>query len=86
LWERPDQFLPERFLDADDQHKFSYFPFGGGLHNCIGRHFAELEMLLVITVLWKKFHFETITDAKEAIGITLKPDRVIMSRVSSRGL
>ena len=83
LWERPDEFNPDRFADTalPERHKYSFFPFGGGSHNCIGRHFAELEMLLIIATLLSKFTFETDMNAKEAIGITLKPNQPIIGRV-----
>jgi cytochrome P450 len=80
LWPKPDAFNPDRFLypTLPERHKYSFFPFGGGLHNCIGRHFAELEMMLIITMLLKNFTFETDITAEEAIGITLKPNRPIV--------
>jgi cytochrome P450 len=83
LWERPNEFNPDRFADSaqPERHKYSFFPFGGGLHNCIGRHFAELEMLLIIATLCREIGFETEVNAKEAIGVTLKPDRPLIGRV-----
>ncbi len=38
----PDQFRPERWLDASAKNipKFAYFPFGGGPRLCIGNTFA----------------------------------------------
>ena len=70
-------FYPEHFLNqqAGNRHKYAFFPFGGGLHNCIGRHFAELEMMIVIVTSLRAFTFETINTVKEAASITLKPDR-----------
>jgi cytochrome P450 len=38
LWERPNEFYPERFVNPEmetERHKYAFFPFGGGLHNCI---------------------------------------------------
>jgi cytochrome P450 len=86
FWEQPNAFYPEHFLNqqADKRHKYAFFPFGGGLHNCIGRHFAELEMMIVIVTLLREFSFETRNTVKEAASITLKPDRDI--RVSIKPL
>jgi cytochrome P450 len=51
VYERPDEFLPERFLDATPE-TFSWIPFGGGIRRCIGASFAQLEMKLILrTVL-----------------------------------
>ncbi|OQW79291.1 MAG: cytochrome P450 [Proteobacteria bacterium ST_bin11] len=83
LWDKPEEFNPNRFLETatPERHKYAFFPFGGGLHNCIGKHFAELEMLLVIASFIREFNFETDISVKEAFSITLKPDRVIVGNV-----
>ena len=84
LWERPNEFYPEHFLKNIGQvgrHKYSFYPFGGGLHNCIGRHFVELEMMIVIVTLLREFTFKTNGNVKEAASITLKPDRDIVATV-----
>jgi cytochrome P450 len=82
LWERPNEFNPAHFIGASERHKYSFFPFGGGLHNCIGRHFAELEMLIIIVTLLRAFSFKTTINAKEAIGITLTPDQPITGTIT----
>lgn len=83
IWENPEQFRPERFLDAGDcaRHRYGFFPFGGGLHNCIGKHFAELEMLLIIARFYRRFSFETDIVAKPALSVTLKPDCDVTGRL-----
>lgn len=37
-FERPDEFIPERFEDEEAIHKnqFAYMPFGEGPRQCIG--------------------------------------------------
>jgi cytochrome P450 len=35
LWEEPEAFRPERFLDGQPE-PYSYLPFGGGAHRCLG--------------------------------------------------
>jgi len=80
LWERPDEFYPEHFINqaASKRHKYAFFPFGGGLHNCIGKHFAELEMMVIIVTLLREFKIITHADIKEAFSITLKPNIDVM--------
>lgn len=84
LWEKPNEFYPEHFLNlqAGKRHKYAYFPFGGGLHNCIGRHFAELEMMIIIVSLLRTFTFKTLGDIREAASMTLKPARDVIATVS----
>lgn len=51
IYDRPDEFLPERYLQAVPE-TFSWIPFGGGIRRCIGASFALLEMKLILrTVL-----------------------------------
>ncbi len=44
-WDNPMAFDPMRFAPPREEHKrhsFSYVPFGGGAHKCIGMHFANM--------------------------------------------
>jgi averantin hydroxylase len=60
---RPDDFLPERFLPADDpaysvefanDDRAALQPFALGPRNCIGRNLAYTEMRLVLVrMLWR---------------------------------
>jgi cytochrome P450 len=45
IWAEPDSFDPTRFSeDAQrNRHKFSFVPFGGGAHMCLGLHFAYMQ-------------------------------------------
>lgn len=43
-------FLPERWLMENGVlHGFASLPFGYGRRMCLGRRFAELEMIIVIS-------------------------------------
>jgi cytochrome P450 family 135 len=51
VYESPNEFMPERFLETPPE-TFSWIPFGGGIRRCIGASFATLEMKLILrTVL-----------------------------------
>ena len=44
-WTNPFEFDPNRFSAGRQEHKnhsFCYIPFGGGIHKCIGMHFANM--------------------------------------------
>ena len=46
LWTDPGRFDPDRFLPEraeDRRHRFAWSPFGGGVHKCLGLHFAMLQ-------------------------------------------
>ena len=57
-WERPNEFVPARWLDADAEKRrprFAYLPFGGGPHICIGNGFSLMEATLVLATLAPRF-------------------------------
>ena len=56
-WEEADRFEPERFSPARsaDRAKFVYLPFGAGPRQCIGNHFAMIELLVVVATLAQRF-------------------------------
>jgi cytochrome P450 len=68
VWSVPghpaDTFWAERFLHketADAGTKVAtgdFFPYGGGLFSCPGRHFAKQELLAAVALLLLKFDFE----------------------------
>jgi cytochrome P450 len=50
-WTDPDTFDPDRFSTErreDQQHRFGWIPFGGGVHKCIGLHFGTLEVKAIL--------------------------------------
>jgi len=51
MWEKPDEFSPERFLSS--QGRGSYLPFGLGPRNCVGAAVGMLECLATLAVILK---------------------------------
>ena len=60
LWNRPDSFEPNRFLDGarESIDRFAYLPFGVGPRTCIGATFAIQEATIVLAALMRQFTFE----------------------------
>jgi cytochrome P450 family 135 len=50
VYEAPEEFRPERFLENAPE-TFSWIPFGGGIRRCIGASFATLEMKLMLRTM-----------------------------------
>jgi cytochrome P450 len=76
LWPEPERFLPRRWLDGDvDRHRYAYFPFGGGPRQCIGNTFAELEAILVLATLCRRWRVAPVPGAevRPRAMITLRP-------------
>ncbi|KAF7378859.1 hypothetical protein HZH66_015093 [Vespula vulgaris] len=56
---RSNEFYPERWLQDDGvRHAFASLPFGYGKRMCLGRRFAELEMIIVISKILQYYKIE----------------------------
>jgi cytochrome P450 len=90
LWEEPERFRPERFLDGSAQarlHRASYYPFGYGQRTCIGNHLATMEMQLVVAMLAQKFELTCSPSAppvEPEFSTALRPRGGLWMRVRRR--
>jgi cytochrome P450 len=75
FWDAPEEFRPERFLDADaDRPEYAYFPFGGGPRRCIGQQFAMTEAQLVLATIARDWTMKRNYDDLElSASVTLRP-------------
>ncbi|HVW80848.1 MAG TPA: cytochrome P450 [Mycobacteriales bacterium] len=56
-----DVFDPSRYLDPrreDDVNPWTWIPFGGGRHRCVGAAFAMMQLKAVFSVLLRDYAFE----------------------------
>nr|AKJ23355.1 CYP71AJ25 [Thapsia garganica] len=82
LWENPEKFQPERFLNSPIDYKglhYEYLPFGGGRRGCPGIQFAMAVNELAVANVVHKFDFELPNgetredlDMTGVTGITLR--------------
>ena len=54
LWDRPEDFRPERFLTGEVD-RTAFLPFGAGLRLCIGREFANVEGVLMLAAIASRY-------------------------------
>jgi cytochrome P450 len=61
-WEHPESFDPERFAKAKEKlhTPCSHLPFGAGPRGCIGGNYAMLQMLMILSVLVRKYDFSLV--------------------------
>jgi len=73
LWDRPDEFLPERFLDAAPP-RYAYVPFSIGPRVCTGQQFGLVEAVICLATLAQSF------------GLSVRPGHQVMpvSRLTLR--
>jgi pentalenene oxygenase len=59
LFDEPDRFLPERWLDGrPGAHKFAYVAFGVGGRRCIGETMAMTSLIAMLPILGRDWDFE----------------------------
>ncbi|KAM5271830.1 steroid 17-alpha-hydroxylase/17,20 lyase [Ctenodactylus gundi] len=80
-WHKPDQFMPERFLDSTKSQiispSLSYLPFGAGPRACVGEVLARQELFLTIAWLLQRFDF-TVPDDGELPSLEGDPKVVFL--------
>lgn len=82
IYERPDEFIPERFSPEEVQKRpsCSFLPFGDGPRNCIGRRFGIMELRIGLALLLKHFQF-SICDRTPSIPMDVCPKKLILSPI-----
>lgn len=84
-FDAPDTFQPERF-----NHRitpWTYFPFGGGSHTCLGRPFSLVELPYLAALVARTFDIEFLpgNDIQLHLRIGLTPNGQIPVKVKKRG-
>lgn len=70
IWDRPDEFDPERFGTPEGKAAMrkAYFPFSAGQRVCPGSGFAMAEGTLLLAMLVRAFKFEVV-EGREAMPV-----------------
>ena len=55
LWPDPQRFDPDRWAAGTAHSDMAYYPFGGGIHLCIGKYLFRVEALLALAALHSAF-------------------------------
>ena len=86
FWPRPQEFDPTRFLKPAPLHRYAYFPFGGGRHQCLGMHFALLEGTMILAQLATSFAVRPSAgqDVRPQPGITLRQTQNMRTTIEVR--
>jgi len=77
VYPEPNAFRPKRFL-GDQPDSYSFVPFGGGAHRCVGATLAMLEIKVVLKAILARFEVKPVS-SREARpvprAVTLAPRR-----------
>lgn len=85
LWEQPEHFQPERFLERRPR-PYEFFPFGGGARYCLGAGFAFHEMRIVLAHILSRFKIQPSPEYRPKIirrGVTLAPSKGVPIRIQA---
>jgi cytochrome P450 len=66
FWPDPEAFDPDRFSPESSagRHRFAWFPFLGGPHQCIGQEFAMMEATLIVAMIAQSFRLRLAPGAR----------------------
>ncbi|MGB5913562.1 MAG: cytochrome P450 [Phormidesmis sp.] len=77
FWQNPEQFDPDRFLPerAIARPKYAYMPWGAGPHVCIGKNFALMEAVMILSAIAARFQITLVPNQSVEIDprFTLRP-------------
>ncbi len=75
IYERPEEFHPERFIEHSPP-PYSWIPFGGGVRRCLGSGFALAEMRAVMQTVLTRVQLAPEREAPERVvrrAFTISP-------------
>jgi cytochrome P450 len=87
-FEKAESFRPERWEGdlAQRLPRFAYFPFGGGPRQCIGNTFAQMEAVLILAAIARRFRLALVPGQRVTPTpyVTLRPEPGISMRLAVR--
>ncbi|XP_029637190.2 cytochrome P450 4V2-like [Octopus sinensis] len=83
----PSTFNPDRFLTENVKHAFAFIPFAAGPRVCIGVRLAYMELKIVLSRFFQRFHVEAtqkIEDIPPSMEMVLRPTKDIYAILTHR--
>ena len=88
LWDQPNVFDPDRFLNNPglNKGKDKFMPFGAGPRVCVGAAFAVMESMMALATLVRDFEIKPDSDCypRPVMTVTLRPNGGILASVKRR--
>ena len=86
IYSEPQRFRPERW-ETIKPNLYEYFPFGAGVHSCIGRTFATTEIKIILAIVLQRFRPELVDGARidrmPRAMLLLRPNGAIPMKLSA---
>jgi cytochrome P450 len=86
LYDSPQEYRPERFLEEETE-SYAWIPFGGGVRRCIGASFAQVEMRTVLREVLRRVRLRAPSQRPERgviRHVTVVPGRGARAVVEER--
>lgn len=87
-WERPLEFMPERFCHEGAEKSYAFLPFSRGPRRCIAELFAMTEISIIIVNVLRNFHLSLATENNELpeaiASVSLKPKDGMPLKITKR--
>ena len=86
VWDDAEAFDPGRFLDKRFEREF-FLPFGAGLRQCIGKDFAYVEGVLLLSMFAAEFELRPVAGGglpRRVPQVTVRPPAGLPLRVRRR--
>ncbi|MFV2102696.1 cytochrome P450 [Micromonospora sp. LOL_024] len=79
----PERFAPER---TEQRHRSAYYPFGLGIHRCLGEQLFQLEAQLIVATLISRYRFALTEPSVPGIRVaaSLRPRRRVELTLTGR--
>jgi cytochrome P450 len=76
LWDDPDAFRPDRWLNGPRPDRWQYLPFGDGPRICIGMRFALQEATIILATLMARYRVTPVPGRapKPVMILTTRPE------------
>ncbi|TDC01146.1 cytochrome P450 [Nonomuraea longispora] len=88
FWDRPLEFDPDRFAATGKprRHRYAYFPFGGGPHQCLGQHLFMMEAKVYLASLLSRHRvmIDAAGPISPRLATVLQPDRPVTMTLTKR--
>ena len=88
FWENPEAFDPDRFLPerSEGRPKYAYMPWGAGPHACIGKNFALMEAMMILSAIAQRFQIDLLPNQTIEVDsrFTLRPKYGIKVTIKER--
>lgn len=79
FWPQADEFLPDRWAPqpGERRHRYAYYPFIGGVHQCLGLHLVTTEAQFIVATMLGRFTPRIVPGAqiRPRAAVTLRPRR-----------